>query len=188
MWDSSREGSCCEMTTSPHKERRGLAANELERFDKEMKTFFNNHKGTFASESANPVVCLNPLGLLCSEPIVTPTSAVRAPMLYIQEHMLRILLFFGDLGPCLVVLYLFLRFPEPHLFLAPKYFYICFLCLCLVAWTLSFFKMGILSNNAARKHIGQSMSYFYPLNVFLNKAHRNLSSRRLIHLESHPHI
>ena len=51
MWDISSEGSCCQTTTSRRKERRPLAAKELEIFDKEMEKLFENYKSPIGSES-----------------------------------------------------------------------------------------------------------------------------------------
>ena len=51
MWDSSREGSCRQTTTSRREERRPLTAKELEIFDKEMERFFKNYKSPIGSES-----------------------------------------------------------------------------------------------------------------------------------------
>ena len=51
MWNSSREGSCRQTTTSRRKERRPLTAKELEIFDKEMDKFFKKYKSPIGSES-----------------------------------------------------------------------------------------------------------------------------------------
>ena len=96
--------------------------------------------------------------------------------------MLSILLFSGDSCHCLVVLYLFLRLFEPHILLTPK----CFILVSFVYVFLprdSIFQDGwVFERLQQEKHIGQSMSYFYPLEVSLNKAHRNLLRKGVMHM------
>ena len=76
MWDSSREGSCRQMTTSRRKDRRPLTAKELEIFYKEMEKFCKNYKSPFGSESGQPslIIFVSFFQALCHFLPVLPES------------------------------------------------------------------------------------------------------------------